>query len=76
MMHKYNKLWVGLVMGILVFKMFVSNIFTPLLSLSVVVNLGLFFIFINKNFYYAARGVIFSTIIYAIIVFALKLGLE
>lgn len=98
MMHKYNKLWVGLVMGILVplitlfvyyqinysflhlqtflFKMFVSNIFTPLLSLSVVVNLGLFFIFINKNFYYAARGVIFATIIYAIIVFALKLGLE
>jgi hypothetical protein len=98
MKRKYDKLWIGLLSGILVplitlflyykisysfikidtflFKMFVSNIFTPLLSLCVVVNLGLFFIFINKTVYYAARGVIMATLFYAIIVFALKLALE
>lgn len=46
----------------------------PLFSLCTVINLGLFFLFIQKEKYYAARGIIFSTLIYAIIVFAYKLS--
>lgn len=46
----------------------------PLFSLCVIINLGLFFLFIQKEKYYAARGIIFSTLIYAIIIFAYKLS--
>ncbi len=46
----------------------------PLFSLCAVINLGLFFLFIQKEKYYAARGIIFSTLIYTIIVFAYKLS--
>lgn len=46
---------------------------TPqLISLSVVANLGVFFIFIWKKFYYSARGVIGATFIYTLIVLILK----
>jgi len=44
------------------------NIVTQLVSLCVVPNLLLFFIFIWTNKLYSARGVLFSTIIYTIIV--------
>lgn len=46
----------------------------PLFSLCVIINLALFYLFIQKEKYYAARGIIFSTLIYAIIVFAYKLS--
>ncbi|MDD5570750.1 MAG: hypothetical protein PHD97_06280 [Bacteroidales bacterium] len=51
------------------------NIFTKVLSLCVVPNLGLFFIFIRKNFLFSARGVLFATLIYALIVFILFFAL-
>ncbi len=43
-----------------------------LISLSVVANLGVFFIFIWKKFYYSAKGVIMATFIYTIVVLILK----
>jgi hypothetical protein len=46
----------------------------PLFSLCTIINLGIFFLFIYTEKYYAARGIIFSTLIYAIIVFAFKLS--
>ncbi len=46
----------------------------PLFSLCAIINLGLFYLFIQKDKYYAARGIIFSTLIYAIIIFAYKLS--
>lgn len=46
----------------------------PLFSLCSIINLAIFFLFIQFEKYYAARGVIFSTLIYAIIVFAYKLS--
>lgn len=46
----------------------------PLFSLCVIINLGIFYLFIHKNKYHAGRGIIFSTLIYAIIVFAYKLS--
>jgi len=46
---------------------------TPqLISLSVVANLGVFFLYIWRKFYYSARGVIIATFIYTIIVLILK----
>lgn len=50
------------------------NALIPLFSLCTIINLGLFFLFIQLEKYYAARGIIFATLIYAIIVFAYKLS--
>lgn len=61
--------------GTFLFKIFLSNILSPLLSLCVLVNLGLFFIFIQTESYQPAKGVIGATIIYAIFIFILKLSL-
>ena len=49
-----------------------KDMMPQLLSLSVVANLGVFFIFIWKKFYFSARGVIMATFIYTIIVLILK----
>ena len=43
-----------------------------MISLSVIPNLLVFYIFIWKKFYYAARGVIGSTFLYVIVVVILK----
>jgi len=43
------------------------HVFSSLISLCVVPNLLVFFIFIWKSYYLSARGVIFSTIFYGII---------
>ncbi|MFA6923035.1 MAG: hypothetical protein WC223_02170 [Bacteroidales bacterium] len=51
------------------------NIFTKILSLCVVPNLGLFFIFVRKDFLFSAKGVLFATLIYTIIVFILFFAL-
>lgn len=51
------------------------DIVTQLVSLCVVPNLLLFFIFIWTNKLYSARGVLFATIIYTIIVFIIKFSL-
>ncbi len=49
-----------------------SGLFSKVLSLSLVANLGVFFIFIWTNRYKSARGVILATIIYGIIIILLK----
>lgn len=56
-----------------IFKMFVGAVLVPLLSLCTIANLGVFYLFIWKERYYSARGVIFATILYAIVVFTYKL---
>lgn len=48
------------------------NILTQVISLHVIPNLLLFFIFIWKNFLYSARGVLTATFIFAGLVFLLK----
>jgi len=47
--------------------------FTQILSLAVIPNVAVFFIFIWTNKLNAARGVLAATIIIAILVFALKI---
>lgn len=49
-----------------------GKVYTPMVSLSVVANLPVFFIFIWTNKNQSARGVLFSTFIYAAIVVYLK----
>lgn len=44
-----------------------------LLSLCVILNLLLFFIFIRKNFLYSARGVLMATFIMAFFILILKI---
>ena len=44
-----------------------------IISLCVVPNLGIFFLFMWKNFLYSARGVILATFIMTVLVLALKL---
>ena len=53
-------------------QLIVRDIYTQLISLCVVPNLGLFFIFIWKNFLYSGRGVILATFIYAFLIVILK----
>ncbi len=57
------------------YETFMKRIFLPLLSLCVLGNLAVFFIFIQTDRYYSARGVVFSTLLYAILVFILKFTL-
>jgi hypothetical protein len=56
-------------------RMNVMSIFTKVLSLCAVPNLGLFYFFIRKNFLFSARGVLFATLIYTFIVFILFFAL-
>ncbi len=57
------------------YETFMKRIFLPLLSLCVLGNLAVFFIFIQTDRYYSARGVVFATLLYAIVVFILKFTL-
>ncbi len=57
------------------YETFMKRIFLPLLSLCVLGNLAVFFIFIQTDRYYSARGVVFATLLYAIVVFVLKFTL-
>lgn len=52
-----------------------KRLFTKIVSLCVLPNLALFFVFLNKNFYRAARGILMATIIFAIFVFVTKFTL-
>ncbi len=51
----------------------INSTLTGLISLCTLVNLGVFYLAINKNLYKTARGIILSTFIYAIYVFINKL---
>ncbi len=97
MKYKYDKLQLGLVLGILapILTMVViyfvefteyklselvnllveKKVFTKIVSLCVIPNLALFFLFLNKYLYRSARGVLLATIIFAIFVFVTKFTL-
>lgn len=47
-------------------RMMTAQIIAKILSFGCILNLGLFFIFISKDYYNAARGVIMATIIWAL----------
>jgi len=49
-----------------------KRLFTKIVSLCVLPNLALFFLFLNKNFYRSGRGILMATIIFAIFVFVTK----
>ncbi len=51
---------------------FLKNILAPLLSLCVIINLGIFYLFYWKYYNYAARGIIGATLFYALIVLIAK----
>jgi hypothetical protein len=51
------------------------RVFTKIVSLCVIPNLLLFFIFIRKNYLYSARGVLMATILFAVFVFITKFAL-
>jgi len=92
---KIDKLWIGILLGIILplltfyaIYLFgfpsvnsvtlaeflkVSELFTRILSLSVIPNVALFFLFVWLNMLNAAKGVLGATMIYAIIVFAMKI---
>ena len=96
-LRKYDRLWLGLVLGIItpvlvmfvyykinffyirvdtfLYEAFMKSIFLPLLSLCVIGNLLVFFIFLQTDRYYSSRGVVFATLLYAILIFILKFTL-
>jgi hypothetical protein len=49
-----------------------NNALTSILSLSVLPNLGAFYLFLNKHLYLPARGVIFATLLFALLVFGIN----
>lgn len=68
---KFNLFKVDELLDYLVAK----QVFTQIVSLCVIPNLVLFFIFIRKNYLYSARGVLMSTILFALFVFITKFAL-
>jgi len=52
-----------------------KKVFTKIVSLCVIPNLALFFLFLNKYLYRSARGILLATIIFAIFVFITKFSL-
>ncbi len=49
-----------------------EKMLSPLLSLCVVINLGVFYLFIHYQKYVSAKGIIFSTFIYGLAIVILK----
>jgi len=52
-----------------------KRVFTKIVSLCVIPNLALFFLFLNKNYFKSARGVLLATILFALFVFITKFTL-
>src|SRR6478735_7778776 len=48
------------------------KVLSPMLSLCAILNLGTFYLFLNKNLYLTARGIILATIIYGVTIVVLK----
>ncbi len=48
------------------------NVMSPILSLCALPNLGIFYIFLNKEWWYSARGVLLATLLWALLVFTVK----
>ncbi len=49
-----------------------KKLLSPLLSLCAVINLGVFYLFLNAEKYYIARGIILSTLIYGLVIVLFK----
>jgi hypothetical protein len=49
------------------------NVLTHVISLSVIINLPLFFIFLQSNLEQSARGVLGATLLYAFLILIMKL---
>jgi hypothetical protein len=49
-----------------------EKMLSPLLSLCAVINLGIFYLFLQFEYYYSARGVILSTLLYGLVIVVLK----
>lgn len=49
-----------------------KKVFTKIVSLCVIPNLALFFLFLNKYLYRSARGILLATIVFAVFVFITK----
>jgi len=94
--YKYDRMWIGVVLGLLVstlgvviiYLMSLGNHFffgtetlsistiirninslmllSKFLSLGCIVNLGVFFLFINRDYFNIARGIIFATMLVAL----------
>ncbi|MFO7939376.1 MAG: hypothetical protein R6U66_06465 [Bacteroidales bacterium] len=56
--------------------LFGFSILTKVMSLCVLPNLGLFFLFIRRNYLFSARGILLATITVGIGVFVLKFALQ
>lgn len=52
-----------------------QKLLTKILSLCVIPNLALFFLFLNKYYYRSAKGILMATILFAIFVFITKFTL-
>lgn len=49
-----------------------KDILGSLIALGAILNLGVFFIYLKKNQYYRARGVVLATVVAALAILALK----
>lgn len=71
-------LWSYKMMSLVRFIQFLlsGKVLAPVISLCVTPNLGLFFLSLNREYYKTARGVIFSTILYGLLIVFLKAFVE
>lgn len=69
--YKYNFSQIDF--SVYIDRLMLTSLFASMLSLVVLVNLLTFFVFIWLNKDDAARGVLFSTLIYAFIIFGFRL---
>jgi hypothetical protein len=69
----YHFYYGSLEFSVFIDRLLYSTLFAPVLSLCVLINLLLFFGFIWMNKDEGARGVLLSTILYAIVVFTMKI---
>jgi hypothetical protein len=53
-----------------------GKVLSAVLSLCLIPNLGMFFLFINKEYYKTTRGIILSTLVYGFIIVVLKTCVE
>lgn len=53
-----------------------GRVLSAVLSLCLIPNLGLFFLFVNKEYYKTTRGILLSTLVYGFIIVALKTWVE
>jgi len=59
------------------FKLLVlGRLLSSILSLCLIPNLGMFFIFINKEYYKTTRGIILSTVFYGFVIVVVKTWVE